>query len=493
MNGLDLVQLLPVEILAATAVVIILCLAVRRSHALTMWLCVAGLAAAIVSLALPPLEWRLWVNLPVADARPISLLAADGYAAFFTILILAQTLLIALTSYSYLVRRATMPEEYYVLLLTAALGAVVLAGSTHFVSFFLGLEILSISLYPLIAYLRRSALNVEAGFKYLVLAAAAASVLLFGMALIYAQMGTMQFAELAQKMTASSGLGVVGLCGVGMIVAGAAFKLALAPLHMWTPDIYQGAPAPVTAFVASVSKGAVFAVVLRFFTELNIHHEALGPVFTVFAVLSAGSMFTGNLLALLQRNVKRMLAYSSIAQLGYLLVALLATPQVGQTAAGLFLLAYFVTIGAAFAVVAALSRPEGDADSIDDYRGLATRRPVLAAVMTASLLSLAGIPLTGGFFGKFYLVAAGVDSSLWWLVVVLVINSAISLYYYLRVVAAMYMHDPRPADTGADAGVGRFSLTAGLAMGVLAIVLVWVGVYPAPFIQAIRQLIAQLS
>ena len=226
------------------------------------------------------------------------------------------------------------------------------------------------------------------------------------------------------------------LAGLVMIISGLGFKLAVVPFHLWTPDVYEGAPAPVTAFIATVSKGAVFALVLRYFTRIDIHaHTALFLIITLIAV---ASMFAGNLLALLQTNVKRILAYSSISHLGYLLVTVLASGPTAVTAAAFYLAAYFITTLGAFGVVAVLSRPERDADRLEDYRGLVWRRPWLAGVFTAMLFSLAGIPLTAGFVGKFYVVAAGVGSALWLAVVALAINSVIGLFYYLRIVVALF-------------------------------------------------------
>ena len=510
---IDLVPLLPIIILSAAAVVMMLGLAIYRGHAPALATAVIALVLAMASMVVPhvhtflglaaPLSVRIAV--PGPGTRSVELLAADGFSAFFSILILAQTLLICLVSFGYLRRRGGLVEEYYILVLTATVGALVLAGSTHFVSFFLGLEILSISLYPLIAYHRKGVHSVEAGFKYLVLAATAAAMLLLGMAFLYADLGTMQFAEIAERLSrraaGGGGLGLIPLAGLGLIVVGLAFKLALAPLHLWTSDVYQGAPAPVTAFIASVSKGAVFAVLLRFFVQKNLNlNDAAGlhPIWVAVAVLAVASMFVGNLLALMQNNIKRLLAYSSIAQLGYLMVAFLSAGPLGSTAAGFFLLAYFVTIGAALSVVAALSGPDEDAQSLADYRGLAWRRPVLAAVLTASMLSLAGIPLTGGFLGKFYLAAAGVEGRLWWLVLVLLINSAIGLYYYLRVIAAMYMREPKaamdtPGTPAPSPVLGAVHLTGSLALAAMTLLILWLGVYPAPFIEFIETLLAEMT
>jgi NADH-quinone oxidoreductase subunit N len=271
------------------------------------------------------------------------------------------------------------------------------------------------------------------------------------------------------------------LTGMGMLVVGIGFKLAVVPFHMWTPDIYEGAPAPVTAFVATVSKGSMFALLLRFFTPLDIH--AYNPLFVVFALIAIASMLVGNLLALLQNNVKRILAYSSIAHLGYLLVAFLAGGSLAVTAVTFYVVAYFVAMLGAFGTVSVLSGCDRDADRVADYRGLFWRRPWLAGIFTSTLLSLAGIPLTAGFVGKFYLVAAGVGSALWPLVIILVVTSAVGLFYYLRLVAAMYMQPPREE---VSVVASSLSLAGSLVLAALMLLLVWLGVYPAPFIDMIQ-------
>jgi NADH-quinone oxidoreductase subunit N len=300
-------------------------------------------------------------------------------------------------------------------------------------------------------------------------------------ALVYAEYGTMAFAGLGTTPTTTPDH-IVALTGVGLIIVGFGFKLALVPFHLWTPDVYQGAPAPVTAFVATVSKGAMFALLLRYFTvvDLRSHHVLV----VVFAMLAIASMVAGNLLALLQSNVKRLLAYSSIAHLGYLLVAFLASGTLAATAVTFYLVAYFVTMLGAFGVVTVLSTGEREAESLEDYRGLLVRRPWLAALFTAMLLSLAGIPLTAGFVGKFYLTVAAGGAALWPLLVVMMVTSGIGLFYYLRVIVTMCM-EPAGEHT-AGVGMPRLPLVAGVTLTALSVALVWLGVYPTPLIRLIR-------
>lgn len=466
----DINVLLPLIIIAATALAIMMIIAFYRCHALTALLTFGGITLSFVSLVM---------SYPILPRQVTPLLILDNYYALYSGLILASSFFVTLLSYGYLEKQAGNREELYVLLLLATLGSMLLIASNHFASLFLGLEILSVSLYSLIAYQRDRNRGFEASIKYLVLAATSASVLLFGMALIYAELGTMYLPEIARIANVKIP-NVFVLAGTAMILVGLGFKLALAPFHMWTADVYEGAPAPVTAFIASASKGAVFALLLRYFTLLDVH--AYVPLFVMFTIIAIASMFIGNLLALLQNTVKRMLAYSSIAHLGYLLVAFLAGRAYAARAVTFYLVTYFVTIIGAFGVVSVLSDKNGEPVKIEDYSGMAYRRPLLCGVFTAMLLSLAGIPLTAGFIGKFYIITAGASSALWLLVVVLIINSAIGLYYYMRLIVAMF----RPAEGELFAASSKISLSSGITLTVLFALLVWIGVYPAFLVDAIQ-------
>jgi NADH-quinone oxidoreductase subunit N len=478
MTLIDLITILPLIVLAASAVVAMLVIAFYRNHALAAGLTLAGLALAFVALLVAALTGVHQVT---------ALLVVDGYARFYMGLLFAGSFAVAVLAYDYLEKHPGNHEEFYVLLLLATLGSSVLAASSHFASFFLGLEILSVSLYAMIAYLRVNPQGIEAGIKYLVLAAASAAFLLFGMALIYAVAGSMEFARMASlRTTVDTQQNTLLLTGFGMLVIGIGFKLAVVPFHMWTPDVYEGAPAPVTGFIATVSKGGMFALLLRYFNQVDV--RAFGSLFLVFAVISIASMLIGNLLALLQNNVKRILAYSSISHFGYILVAFLASGAYAVTAVTVYLVAYFVTTLSAFGVISVLSGSDRELDTLEDYRGLFWRRPWLAGVLTVALLSLAGIPLTAGFIGKFYVLQAGVGSDLWYLVLILVLGSAIGLYYYLRVVVDMYQKPvpgrERPAAALAVHGTGSLLLAA------LVLLLVLIGVYPTLLIDMIQTTIA---
>jgi NADH-quinone oxidoreductase subunit N len=337
---------------------------------------------------------------------------------------------------------------------------------------------LSISLYAMIAYLHMPR-PLEAGIKYLVLAAASAAFLLFGMALVYADLGTMEFADMAQLMPAASSDTLL-VAGLALIITGVGFKLAVVPFQLWTPDVYEGAPAPVTAFIATVSKGAIFALLLRYFYRsagITDRH-----IVVVFSIIAITSMIIGNLLALLQNNVKRILAYSSIAHMGYLLVAFLASGTLAVEAVTFYLVAYFVTTLGLFGVISVLSGNDSEPEQMEDYRGLFWRRPALAGVFTIMLLSLAGIPVTAGFIGKFYIVAAGAFTMHWALVIILVVSSVIGLFYYLRLMSVVYiMNETDPIATPLHA-----SSIGGILLGILSGLLLWLGVYPGPLLSVIR-------
>lgn len=476
MSRADFVAIAPLVAVSAATVVLMLAVAIRRAHALAAGLSWLGLGAAMLSLG------PAW---SAAPRQVTALLVVDHYGLLYIGLVLAGSLLAAVFAYSYQERKTSPPEEFYLLLLLAALGSCVLAISSHFISLFLGLEILSVALYALIAYPRLRREPVEAGMKYLVLGSASGAFLLFGMALVYAQLGTMGLGRLAAAV-AGAGLTSDPLIalGVALMLTGAGFKLGVVPFHLWAPDVYEGAPAPVGGFIATVSKASMIALVFRYFTGVNF--TSYRSVLVALSAIAIASMFAGNLLALLQNNLKRILAYSSISHLGYVLVAIQVPAPAAAEAAAFYLAAYLITLLLAFGAIAAVSGGEADSDRLEDYRGLFWRNPLPAVALTAAMLSLAGIPLTAGFIGKFYIVAAGVEAALWPLVMILVGTSVIGLFYYLRVVVTLYgeapqdaAHPPLPAAFPAPGGR--------LALSALLVVVLALGVYPAPLMAMIQR------
>jgi NADH-quinone oxidoreductase subunit N len=476
-----LLLLLPYLVLVVTIVVVLLTIAFYRQHALIAGLSLVGITASFLSLTVA------WQQSPGSVVS--SLLLVDHIGLLFTGILLLATFIVILMSYAYLQKLTIQPEEYYLLLLLATLGGSILVVSNHFASLFLSLEILSVSLYGLIGYLRGREESIEAAIKYLILAGISVAFMMFGVALIYTDQGTLVFNQLVFSSGSDTGLhNVLMLTGFGMFFVGVGFKLAVVPFHMWTPDVYQGAPVPISGYVATISKGAMFALLLRLsIASKFLEVPVIVLVLTVIAVLS---MLVGNLLALLQNNVKRILAYSSIAHLGYLLVALLANTGIAIVAATFYIMAYFVTTLGAFGIISVMSDPTGDADEIDDYRGLFWRRPWLAGIFSLALFSLIGIPLTAGFVGKFLVLTAGVGATKWLLAIVLVVSSAISLYYYLKIIVAMF-REPE-GEVSSSMKEAPITLPSSLVLGGLILLLLWLGLYPTPLITMIQSAISGL-
>lgn len=483
----DVIALSPILDLGAFCLVTMLAIAFRRNHAR-----IAAIAFVACLLTLATLPWA-------ASATPraiTALLIVDRYALLYMGLVLSTAMVVIGLSYRYLniqFREHDGIEEYYLLLLLATFGGLVLTVSAHFVSFFLGLELLGLSLCSLIGYVRTRRHPMEAAVKYLLLSISASAILLFGMALLYFESGSMTFRGVGMVVKQVQTVPGLWLGGIVLVFVGVALKLGLAPFHMWVPDVYQGAPAPITAYIATVSKGALVALLLRFVTDVGALE--LPSLVHLFSLLAVVSMVAGNMLALFQQNVKRLLAYSSIAHVGYLLVALLAGGPAAAEAVTFYVIAYCAMTLGAFGVVAVYSREGGDAERFEDYRGLFWTRPWLAAMLALSLLSLAGIPVTAGFIGKFYAIAAGVDAGLWWLVLALIVNSVVSLYYYLRLIVTLFGEEPASA-TAPQEPPAHSPQTAGwsaaFSLGVVASIILMLGIYPGPLMELIRDSVSNL-
>lgn len=469
MSTSGFVSILPLVLLVLTSVLLILGIAIRRSPTFTYYTALVGTALSILSLTATP-------GIPAIVAN---MLLVDNVSVFFAGIILAALAAILMLSRGFRSFGKTPVEEYYVLIVLAACGAITLSWSAHFMSLFLGLELLSVSLYGLIAYVRERETSLEAGIKYLALASVSSSFLLFGLALLYCGTGSLDIEGATSTLAAIAELPSLIVTGLALVITGFAFKLALAPFHMWAPDVFEGSPAPVSAFIATVSKGSVFAILLRFFSSFNLQDRP--PVFAIFTFLAIVSMFTGNLLALYQKNVKRLLACSSIANMGYILVAFLAAGPLRFQAVAFYLVIYFIMTLGAFGVVTVLSEGGREADSFEDFRGLAETRPMIAGLFTLMLLALSGMPVTAGFFAKFFIVAAGAGSSLWPLVLTVIVNSGIGLFYYLRLISTIYAGAPQKAPDHAMGIEGR------IVLGVLIILLIWWGIYPSPLVEWIAR------
>ncbi len=467
MTETDFLCLLPFMIIAMTPVMIMIVISVYRNYKVVYGFSVLSLLIAFASL---------FMVVPVAPHSIEPLFIIDLYSLFFLGIIFFSALLVTFLSYDYIRQLQDVREEYYIILFTSTLGASLLAVANHFILFFLGFEMLSISLYILIAFQRTKDSSIEAGFKYLILASVSSAFLLFGMAMIYTAYGTMQFTGIVNAFLNQGQLSPLVISGFGMMMVGIGFKLALVPFHMWTPDVYQGAPAPVTAYIATVSKGAVMAVLIRFFFAIRgFNNQDLFFVFSGIAILS---MFTGNLLAIRQKNLKRLLAYSSIANMGYLLIILMTGSDSGIQAAIFYLISYFITTIGAFGVISLLSSNKYEAEEIADYKGLFWKRPWIALVLTLSLLSLAGIPITAGFIAKFYVILEAMKASLMILVFAMIINSVIGLYYYIRVITALF-------SSADETALPELSVNGSIALVIITFCIILLGVYPGWLIEII--------
>jgi NADH-quinone oxidoreductase subunit N len=433
------------------------------------WLAIALLGVAFVFT----LGMLGQSSLAFADA-----IAVDSFSAFFEMMILVAAAITILMSLDYAVENRISGAEYYALVMFSALGMMLMAAAGDLIIIFLGLETMSLAVYVLAGLLRRDPRSNEAAIKYFLLGAFSTGFLLYGIALIYGATGSIKLGPihtaLASGAMTSNHLLVLG---VGMMLIGFGFKVAAVPFHMWTPDVYEGAPTPVTAFMAVGVKLGAFAGFLRVFL---VDFSPLAAEWTwVLWALAALTMTAGNVIALVQVNIKRMLAYSAIAHAGYILVGMTASGPAAGSAILYYLLAYAFTNLGAFGVIVALERRHDARDMISDYRGLATRDPWLAAAMALCLLSLTGVPPLAGFVGKFYIFSAALNKGLVGLVIVAVLNSVVSAYYYISVIVAMYMEEGGLEVASAGARPG---LTAAIAVSVLATVLV--GVYPQPCMTA---------
>jgi len=475
------IALLPLLITGATAIAVMLAIAWQRNHGLSFVVTSVGLTLALVSIV-PALR--------VAPLDVTPLLRLDAFAYFYSAVMLVATLACVTLAHAYLGEKAGADgfpgnrEELYLLMALSAAGGLVLVSAQHLAGFFIGLELLSVPVYGLVAYAFFNKRSLEAGIKYTVLSAAASAFLLFGMALLYAESGSLSFTGLGASL-AAQGSSVLVQAGIGMMLIGLGFKLSLAPFHLWTPDVYEGAPAPVATFLATVSKVAVFAVLLRLY-QLSPATSG-GWLNDALSLIAIASILIGNLLALNQSNLKRLLGYSSIAHFGYLLVALIASKGLAVEAIGVYLVTYVLTTLGAFGVITLMSSPfQGrDADALYEYRGLFWRRPYLTAVLTVMMLSLAGIPLTAGFIGKFYVIASGVESQLWWLLGALIIGSAVGLFYYLRVMVTLYLVEPGMRRH--DAPINWGQRAGGMMLLAIAVLAFFLGVYPQPLLELVQQ------
>ncbi len=464
----DYVRILPEIVLALFGTLIMLLEAIfpeDRPKPILPWVTVGGLCIAL---------WGAVMAYLSPGTAFSNMVIVDGFATFFRVLVIVVGLLTIFASVSYLRQERANAGEYYGLILFSVCGQSLMAASNDLILVFIGLEISSIATYILAGYLRDDKRNNEAALKYFLLGSFATAFFLYGIAWIYGITGTTNLAGIRLALL-NRDLGIsVTLAGTAaaLMFVGMAFKVSAVPFQIWAPDVYQGAPAPVSAFMSAGPKAAAFAILLRIFvTAFGPISDRWIPYLWISALLT---MIVGNFAALSQSNIKRLLAYSSIAHAGYVLVAVTAHSEIGTAAAMFYLAAYaFMNVGA-FAVVSYFARQGERFVNVDDLAGLGFKRPMVAAMMTIFLLSMIGVPLTGGFFGKFYIFKAALDSNLVWLTVLGLLNSAVAAYYYLRVIVVMYMHEAGDATSE----IGPVSPGLRVAMWASALGTLVLGIFP---------------
>ncbi len=396
-----------------------------------------------------------------------NMVRVDGFSVFFHVLVIAIAVVAILSSYEYMAVQRIRAGEYYGLILFGTVGMCLMSSAIELVLIFIALEISSISTYILAGFRRREAASSESSLKYFLLGSFATAFFLYGVAMMFGATGSTNVDAIGRALNSGS-IPVLAYVAVALMFVGLGFKVASAPFHVWTPDVYEGAPAPVVGFMSTGPKAAAFAVLIRVLFEINPPGR-----FWLIWISAALTMTVGNVGALVQDNIKRLLAYSSIAHAGYILVAFAAAPAYGTSAIMFYTAAYAAMNVGAFAVVSHFANAGEKYLTLQDYAGLGRRSPVLAATLTFFLMSLIGIPLTGGFFGKFYIFSAALHSNLVWLTVIGLVNSAIGAYYYLRVIVMMYMREPR-----AEVPVTPIPFATALAISTCIVITLYLGVLP---------------
>ena len=438
-----------------------------------------GFAGTLLALAA--------VHIAAKDAGPAysNLIFADGFSLFVHVIVIGAAALAILGSINYLDHEGIQRGEYYALVLFATAGMGILGGANELVTAFLGLEMSSISTYILAGFRKRALKSNEASLKYFILGSFATAFFLYGIAMVYGATGSTQISQIETILRGFQHLPDLAVLGLGLIFVGLGFKVVVAPFQIYAPDVYEGAPTPVTALLASAPKAATFALMLRiFFVAFGSAGSLWFWAIWISAVLT---MFIGNLAALVQTNVKRMLAYSSIAHAGYIMVAFIASTDLGIAAVLFYLAAYALMKMGAFLVITHLGQQNEQRLDIKDYAGLGMRQPVLAACFSLFLLSLLGLPATGGFLGKFFAFQAALDSRIIWLVIIAAINSVIGAYYYLRVIISMYFWEPSK-----DYSPTAVAPALTVALSVAALGTLYLGLFPSRVLLLARSAAASL-
>jgi NADH-quinone oxidoreductase subunit N len=469
-NIKNIQTLLPMVSVTLTALIVIIIGTVAdKNSKVGFWLSIIGLVVSIVFSV---------ESLPLRGTAFYRMINIGGYGNFFAILFAISAIFTIIISKEYLNKQGVHSNEYYVLILFATLGMMLMASAADLIVIFLGLEFMSICLYILTGYIRKSIKSNEAALKYFLLGAFATGFLLYGMALIYGITSTTNIETILRDSALYSNNRLFWI-GLGLMMIGFSFKIAAVPFHMWVPDVYEGAPTTVTAFMSTGVKVAGFAAFVMIYSYYFVGGDRLRDV---IALLAVASMIIGNIIAISQTNIKRMLAYSSIAHAGYMLVGLAASNEIGRSGILFYLTAYtFMNLGA-FGVISIIEREDDKNLSLDDYIGFSTKHPFLAALMAIFMFSLTGIPPFAGFFGKYYIFAAAVNAHLTWIVIVGVLMSAVSAYYYLKLVVFMYFKEQQ---VQLDINTSIINKAVLLFS---AIILLGLGLYPSLLLTIINKL-----
>ncbi len=469
--SVDLAIVAPLLVVTATALIVMLIDLVlpAESRAWLAYLSLFGLLGAFV------VTLQLWGR-QASTLNGMALL--DNYGVAFTLLFLLVAIVTILLSVTYITERGLERGEFYALVLFALLGMMVMATAGDLIVVFLGIELLSLPLYVLAGFARPALDSEESALKYFLLGAFASGFLLYGIVLIFGATGSTNLAQIATILGRGSQASVMLYAGVGLLLVGLGFKVSAVPFHQWTPDVYEGAPTAVTAFMIAGTKAAGFAVLLRIL--LIAFPQVRAVWLPAIAVLAVITMTVGNITAIVQENIKRMLAYSSIAHAGYILVAIAAGGDTGSRAVIFYLVVYALMNLGAFGVLIAAGRGGSERVTLEDMAGLARERPLLAAVMSLFMLALAGFPPTAGFVGKLLIFQAAVQGGLTWLALIAVLNSVVSVYYYARVIVFMYMREPEGERRLAIGG----GWMVGMALAVCTLGILLLGILPAAAIQA---------
>ncbi len=469
-QSVDYIRILPELVLSAFGIVVMVLGPVVDEKTSQKLLGLIALAGALFGIAA---TWYMSQSPGLAFSNMIRV---DSFSVFFHFLVIAIAAVVILTSYEYMAVQRIRAGEYYALILFGVVGMALMSSAVELVLIFIALEISSISTYILAGFRRHDASSAESSLKYFLLGSFATAFFLYGVALIFGATGSTNIDDISRTLLAAP-VELLVYVAMALMFVGLGFKVAAAPFHIWTPDVYEGAPAPIVGFMSTAPKAAAFAVLLRVVFVIN----APGRQWLIW-VAAALSMTLGNLGALVQNNVKRLLAYSSIAHAGYLLMAFAATPDLGTSAAMFYTAAYAAMNVGAFAVVSHFSNAGERYVTLEDYEGLGRTSPLLAATLTIFLLSLIGIPMTGGFFAKFYVFSAALKANLVWLTLIGVVNSAVGAYYYLRIVVVMYMRESRR-----EVPVTPIPLGLGLALGISVLTTLYLGILPNRVLQFTQQ------